>query len=93
MNHKQRVDIHNFVLRHDVTTKDQFICLVEEMGELADLILENYGDKVASDREGDYEEIEEEVGDILFIIETICFLMDIDSQRGLQEVIEKNNNK
>ncbi len=62
--------------------------LTEEVGELARLINERHGDKPPS---GDAvsSTIEEELGDILFVVITLANSLDVDLGRALQGVLEK----
>lgn len=66
----------------------QMARLTEENGELAREINHHYGEKKKKDSEQP-KEIEEEIGDVLFVIISLANSLDIDLTRAFDLVMEK----
>jgi len=74
--------VGQFNEKHDIQTDNQGLQLGAETGELQDAILK-----------GDYDEMREEVGDVLFVVVSICIKEDISPLAALEEVSEENIEK
>jgi NTP pyrophosphatase (non-canonical NTP hydrolase) len=61
--------------------------LMEEVGELARLMARKYGDQ--SFKEGEHENIEEEIADVFFVLICIANQTGVDLTKALQKSIEK----
>lgn len=66
--------------------------LTEEMGELAREINHHYGEKPKKDSEDD-RPIEEEIGDVLFVVICLANSLQIDLQQSLDIVLHKFNTR
>ena len=66
--------------------------LTEEMGELAREINHHYGEKPKKDSEDD-KPIEEEIGDVLFVVICLANSLQIDLQQSLDIVLHKFNTR
>lgn len=66
----------------------QMARLTEENGELAREINHHYGEKKKKDSEQP-KEIEEEIGDVLFVIMSLANSLDIDLSKAFDLVMEK----
>jgi NTP pyrophosphatase (non-canonical NTP hydrolase) len=68
--------IEKFVNKHDLTVDQQFKCLVEEVGEVAEALNTN----------ASKEEVNEELSDVMFVARTITQL--VGGQGHAQEQLE-----
>ncbi len=66
--------------------------LVEETGELAKELNHQYGGKVPKNS-ADRKHIEEELGDILFVLVCLANSLKIDLRVSLEKVLEKYNER
>ncbi len=66
--------------------------LTEELGELAREINHHYGEKPKKETEAN-KPIEEELGDLFFVLITLANSLDIDMDRALQYVLNKFNTR
>ncbi len=62
--------------------------LTEEVGELARLINEEHGDKPPR-AENPTDTLEDELGDILFVVITLANSLDVDLDFALRQVMDK----
>jgi len=81
--------VKSFILKHNLQANQhiRYIDLVSEIGELGKAIIEctNYGKK-------DFEhspKLEDEMGDCLFSIFALCFEMNIDAEKALEQAMQK----
>jgi NTP pyrophosphatase (non-canonical NTP hydrolase) len=65
--------------------------LTEEVGELASIMARQYGDQ--SFKEGDQTSLEDEMGDVLFVLICIANQTGIDLTRALTENLEKKSQR
>ena len=75
-------DIQEFVDTHEPTVEQQFRCLVEEIGELAEALNTEQNEAIA-----------EEIGDVIFVAETLAILHGIDANRTTAMVAAENLEK
>lgn len=75
--------IEQFVERHEITIDAQFKQLVEEIGELAEVVNTN----------SDIDEVAEELGDVIFVSWTLGIMYDIDVADAVNEVTAENLGK
>lgn len=66
----------------------QMARLTEEIGELAREINHQYGEKQKKETE-DAKEIEEELGDVLFVVISLANSLDIDLSEAFAQVMNK----
>lgn len=66
----------------------QMARLTEEIGELAREINHHYGEKQKKETE-DAKEIEEELGDVLFVVISLANSLDIDLSEAFAQVMNK----
>lgn len=83
-------DIQQYVeaaLKHrhltDSTLQDEFIMLVEEVGELAKALRQHTGHKMGTDAAST--NVRHEVADVLWMILAICNQLNIDAEQVLRE--------
>ena len=65
--------------------------LMEEVGELARVMARKYGDQ--SFKEGEKENIEEEIADVLFVLVCIANQTGVDLTTALQNSLDKKTNR
>lgn len=70
----------------------QLARLTEEVGELAREINHHYGEKQKKETEA-AKEMEEELGDILFVIISLANSLDIDLSEAFEQVMQKFNSR
>lgn len=70
----------------------QLARLTEEVGELAREINHHYGEKQKKETEA-AKEMEEELGDILFVIISLANSLDIDLSEAFEQVMQKLNSR
>lgn len=75
--------IEQFNERHDVTERQQFQALVEEVGELSETL----------NRDSTENEIAEELADVIFVARSIAELHDIDIEAAVKQVTDENLQK
>ena len=63
-------------------------CIAEETGELAREINHRFGPKQKKSTE-DVQEVEDEIGDIIFTLACLSNSLDIDIERGFQKTMDK----
>lgn len=65
--------------------------LTEELGELARVVNHLHGDKPpkTGERESQHQLLEEEIGDLLFVLITLSNSLDVDLDQALRKVLEK----
>lgn len=74
--------------------KTNMILLVEEVGELARLIAREYGEQSFKKDEPDVEKlIENEMGDVLFVLTCLANQMDMDWQQIIKDNFEKKTTR
>lgn len=66
--------------------------LTEEMGELAREVNHTYGEKPKKDDE-EVNSMEQEIGDVLFVIVCLANSLDIDLEESFQMVMNKFNTR
>ncbi len=66
--------------------------LTEEVGELAREVNHYYGEKKKKESE-EQKEMEEEIGDVLFVLITMANSLDIDLSEAFDMVMEKFNTR
>src|SRR5690625_6983501 len=70
--------------------KTNMILLVEEVGELARLIAREYGEQSFKKDESDiHKSIENEMGDILFVLTCLANQMDMKDRKSTRERVER----
>jgi len=75
--------IWKFNEKHGVTEDQQFKALVEELGELAEVL----------NRDADDEAVAEELADVIFVARSLAELRDIDITATVNEVAAENLEK
>jgi len=78
-----RADIREFVSKHDIDVDSQHKCLVEELGELSEVLL----------IDGDAEDVAEEIGDVIFVAWTLALLHDVSAMEAVSDVAAENIQK
>jgi NTP pyrophosphatase (non-canonical NTP hydrolase) len=88
-------DLQRYVadtLRHrdlDATSLSKnYLLLVEEVGELAKAIRKQEGVKFATDTER--KNVEHEIADVLFVLMSVCNILEIDAEQALRDKEELN---
>ncbi len=87
--------VDNWIVEYGVRyfdIKTNNLLLVEEMGEFTRLIARHYGEqsfKSSDDKDDIQAKIQEELGDMIFVITCMANQMDIDLQRVLEQNIAK----
>jgi len=81
--HQARADIREFVSKHDIDADSQHKCLVEELGELSEVLLVD----------GDTEDVAEEIGDVIFVAWTLALLHDVSAMEAVSDVAAENVQK
>jgi len=74
--------VGQFNEKYDMKTDNQALMLGAETGELQEAILKD-----------DYDNMKEEVGDVLFVVVSICINESISPVEALEEVSKENMNK
>ena len=83
--------IKNFGVRYYSELTNTAI-LMEEVGELARLMARTYGDQSFKEKDKD-STIEQELGDILFVLICLANQMNLSLERALLLTIEKNTSR
>jgi NTP pyrophosphatase (non-canonical NTP hydrolase) len=73
------------------TTQDQFISLVEEVGELAKALRPLHGVKTAGDSAK--LEVEHEAADVFWLLVCVCNGLGIDLEAAIRSKEDKNNTR
>jgi NTP pyrophosphatase (non-canonical NTP hydrolase) len=73
------------------TLQDEFMLLVEEVGELAKAMRPLHGIKTASD--STKLELSHEAADVFWLLTCICNTLDIDLDSAIRSKEEKNNKR
>lgn len=73
------------------TLQDEFMLLVEEVGELAKAMRPLHGVKTASDSAK--LELEHEAADVFWLLSCICNTLGIDLESAIRSKEEKNNKR
>lgn len=93
-NHGELINtIAEFQIAHDYSVDDQFKVLIEELGELSEALLQNDGKKIGKDNSMGIEEIQEEIGDVRYTLDTIALLCDIDPLTAEYQIALENAEK
>jgi NTP pyrophosphatase (non-canonical NTP hydrolase) len=74
----------------------QFTHLVEEVGELGEAITVKLGDRKSGSGESalaDHDDIEEEIGDILFAILSIASMFRINASKAIEKTFKRYKRK
>ncbi len=86
-------DVRDLILKYDLESplEERFIDLVSEVGELGKEILKGseYGKKEFCITEN----IESEIGDVLFSLICVSNALDIDMKKALDSVLKKYNDR
>ncbi|KKR72716.1 MAG: Nucleoside triphosphate pyrophosphohydrolase MazG [Candidatus Roizmanbacteria bacterium GW2011_GWB1_40_7] len=78
------------------STYVEFIHLVEEVGELGEALTVHHGDRQEGDGQqalADHNDIEEEIGDILFTLLALTNQLNIDSSNSLEKAFKRYKGK
>ncbi|MDP4011201.1 MAG: MazG-like family protein [Candidatus Roizmanbacteria bacterium] len=74
----------------------QYIHLVEEVAELGEALTVYNGDRKSGSGEtalADHNDVEEEIGDVLFTILELCNLINLDASELLEKTYNRYENK
>ncbi len=63
--------------------------LLEESGELSQACRKYFGRKLHVENKGTINDIREEIGDVLLIIERLAIIFDIDTKQALKDSVSK----
>lgn len=78
-----RINITAFVNQHDLDVDGQFKCLVEEVGEVAEML----------NTDSSNDELAEELADVIFVAYSIGMLEHVDVDGALNTVAAENAQK
>ena len=63
--------------------------LLEEAGELSQACRKYFGRKLHTENKGTVDNISEEIGDVLLIVERLAIIFDIDTKQALKDSVIK----